>query len=188
MEGDRGHATILGDATGVEVGEMLIVDSNPEFHRDRDRTCRFDRGGDHVSIEVALERQGPTSAVAGDLADRTAEVQVDVIDPAFADQLADGLADIDRLDPGQLKAPRGLVGGEAGQLVGLCAALAHGSGRNHLADIQTGPKVATQPPKRGVCNPGHRGQHHRDIDRHRADGQLSGQPGKRRLSDRRLNG
>ena len=37
VQGDRGHAFVLGDPAGVEEGDELVVDPDAELARDRDR-------------------------------------------------------------------------------------------------------------------------------------------------------
>ena len=85
MQGDRGGALLLGREPGVEIGEVLVVDAHPHLHRDRDVApgTLGDDGGDDGAEEVALPGQGRAAALAGDLGDRAAEVEVDVVGPCL---------------------------------------------------------------------------------------------------------
>ena len=98
------------------------------------------RRGDDGSQETRAGRQRGTAAVARDLADRTAEVQVDVLGAVVADEEADGLADGARIGAVELDAARRLVGAEPGQLARSVVALDETPGRHHLADVQAGAR------------------------------------------------
>ena len=87
VQRDGGRTLVLGHPAGVEVGEQLVVDAQAHLDGDRDRH----RPPATAAPMIEASRRGRTghggaTAVAGHLADRAAEVEVDVVDPALAHQ------------------------------------------------------------------------------------------------------
>ena len=83
VEGDRGAAGVLGDAAGVEEGGQRVVDADAELHRHRHRAGVVDRRAEQRREQPGPGGQGGAAAVAGDLAHRAAQVEVDVVDVAL---------------------------------------------------------------------------------------------------------
>jgi hypothetical protein len=110
------------------------------------------------------------AALARDLAHRAAEVHVDVVDAAFADQQTHGLSHVVGIDAVELQAARLLLGGEAGQQQGLAIAHDQSAGGDHLAHVEPGAVAAAQRTEGRVRDAGHRREHHRGPDAQRADG------------------
>ena len=123
---------------------------------------------------MAASRRGRTgtadaAAVAGDLADRAAEVQVDVVDAGLGDQPLDRSGHRGRIGAVELDRPGRLVGVEGGQLPALGATLGQAASVDHLADVEPGPEPAAQAPEGGVGDARHRRQHHRRPHLERTD-------------------
>ena len=82
VEGDGGHALLLGDPTRLEVGEDRVVDAHAELDRHRHPTSAAATAERTMCAEqAAAHRQGRATALARHLGHRTAEVHVDVVDP-----------------------------------------------------------------------------------------------------------
>ncbi len=104
MKGHRRGAAVLGDSAGVDMGEVVVVDSHPELHRHRHALSGgVDHGADDPLEQGSAERQRRTPAVTGDLGDRAAEVQVDVVDVLALDEDLHGLGEIGGIGAVQLQ-------------------------------------------------------------------------------------
>ena len=82
VKGDSRTSDVLGDAPGVEIGQVLGVDAHARLHGDRNAGwlgCLHCLGQDRAQ-QVTLPRQSRSPTLAGDLGNRTAEVEVDVVD------------------------------------------------------------------------------------------------------------
>jgi hypothetical protein len=173
VQGDRGGALPLGGPAGLEVGQVVVVDALAHLHGDRDAGRRGGphRGTDDRGEQVQLPRQRGAAALAGDLGDRAAEVEVDVVGAVLVDEHPHRRADRDRVDAVQLHAARGLVGVVPDQPHRLRRALDQRPGGDHLADVHARAELPAQPAERLVGDPGHRRQHHRGVDDVRPDPQ-----------------
>ena len=99
VECHRGCSLGLGDAPGVHVGEVLVVDAHAELHGHRYRPARLRSSGihrrtDHAGEQAALVRERRPTAVAGDLRSGATEVEIEVVDHVLAHQPPDGLGHI----------------------------------------------------------------------------------------------
>ena len=89
-----------------------------------------------------LSGSGGPAATPRDLPDGTAEVEVDVVYEAFANQPGDGLAYVVRVHAVELQAAGALVWTEAGELERLRVAFDEGARGDHLAHVQPGTVAA----------------------------------------------
>src|SRR5690606_23312143 len=66
VQGDGDGAIVRGDAAGVEVRVVVVVDADAELHGDGDVGAfgGADGGGDDVAEQAPLVRQGGTAAAA----------------------------------------------------------------------------------------------------------------------------
>ena len=108
MQRDGRGALLGGDATGVQMGVVGVVDADPEFHRYRHvRTLgRTHRGSHDLPEQPALERQRGAAAAPGHLGHRAAEIHVDVVGEALVDdhfRRGIGVVGVDRVE---LQRPR----------------------------------------------------------------------------------
>ena len=174
MQGDRGHPLAFSNTSGLEVGDVVGIDPDPHLHGHRHRPSVGDRRPDDVPEERPVHGQGGTGPLAGDLAGRAAEVDVDVVDAELFDEPDDGLAHDGRVDAGQLDAPDGLVLAERGHADGLGVAFDQRPGGDHLADVEPGAIAAAQRAKGAVGHPGHGGQHDGQVYLEVADGEARG--------------
>ena len=169
---DGGRALVLGDAPGVEEGVQAVVDADAQLDGDGRPAGTADRGADDVAEQRTVHRQRRPAALAGDLGDRAAEVEVDVIGPLLADQEADGVADGAGLGAVELDRPDRLVVGEPGHAQRLVVALGEAAGGDHLAHEQPARlERAAQPAERRVGDARHGRQHHGWPHGERADPQ-----------------
>ena len=169
MERDGCDAGILGDATGVEVGEVIGVDALAHLHGQRDVACGARRARDDVTEELELPRQRSAAALAGDLGDRASEVQVDVVRAVLLDEDADRTLDRGRIDSVELDRPRGLGFVVRDEAHGRGVALHQCTGGDHLADVQPGAVLAAEPPERRVRDARHRREDDGGVERDGAD-------------------
>ena len=65
VQGDRGHPLVLGDPSGLEVGDVGRVDPQAQLDRDRHRPGRAHRGGHDGAEQGAVDRQGGARLPAG---------------------------------------------------------------------------------------------------------------------------
>ena len=81
MQGHRGHPLPLGDPAGLQERQVVGVDAFAHLEGDRHVIggSLFDRLADDRTEQVSLPWQCRTAALAGDLGDRTAKVEIDVI-------------------------------------------------------------------------------------------------------------
>ena len=112
---------------------IFIVTGRAPGARDRLAQDRAKQG--------ALVRERGAAALAGDLGDGAAEVQVDVVGQVLVGDHADGLADGGRVDAVQLDGARLLGRVEVDQLHGLLVALDQCARRDHLADEEPLPPL-----------------------------------------------
>ena len=134
------------------------------------------RRPDDVPEQRPVEREGGAGALAGDLAGRAAEVEVDVVDPDLVDQASDGPAHDAGIDARQLHAAYRLVGAEGRHAQGLGVALDQGPGRDHLADVEPGAVAAAEGAEGTVGHPGHGGEHDGQVDHQVPELELGGWP------------
>ena len=99
----------------------------------------------------------------------TAEVQVEVIDQALADQPAHRLARVVLVDRVELEAARLLARVEAREAQRLRVALDERARGDHLGDVQAGAEAAAQRAERRIGDARHRRQHHGRLERERPD-------------------
>ena len=161
VKGDARAPLVLRNPAGIEEVEVFIIDSHPELDRHRDLAGRLDRSPDDRLQQPRFRRNGGAAAFTGHLADRTPEVEIEVVDAAFIHETAYRLADIERIDAVKLEAARALGGAEVGQLEGLLAALNQRPGGDHFADVEPSPEAAAQRAKWIVRDPCHRREDHR---------------------------
>ncbi len=93
VKGDRGGSLGFRDPTGVQVGQVIVIDTHAELHRHRHAASRFrirgtDSGTDHPGQQLPLVGQSRTASIAGDLRGRATEVHVQMIDHSPAHELA----------------------------------------------------------------------------------------------------
>ena len=164
VEGDGRHAGVLGDASGVEVREVVGVDALAHLHRQRDVAGRSRRSGDDLAEELELPGKGGAAALARHFRDRASEVQVDVVGPILLDEDAHRTLDGRRVDSVQLDRSRrlGLVMRDQAHRRGV--ALHERTRGDHLADVQAGAVLAAQAPERRVRDSRHRGEHDRRVE------------------------
>ena len=167
MKGDRGRAPVLGDGPGLQEGDVLVVDPDPQLDGDRDRAGGIDGGPDDAGEQGPVHGEGRPRPLPGHLAGRAAEVEVDVVDADLVHQPGHRRAHHPGVDTAQLHAADRLVGPEGGHAQGLGVALDQRPGRDHLAHVEAGAEGPAQPAEGRVGDPGHRGQHHRWVDGHR---------------------
>ncbi|MBS1266018.1 MAG: hypothetical protein MAG471_01884 [Acidimicrobiaceae bacterium] len=169
MQRKRRHTDVLSDTAGLEVGEVGIVGSLPELHGDRHVTGRTYRSPHDRPEQARLQRKGGTAALAGDLWHRTAEVEVDVVDPVLVHQQAYGAAHALGLGSVELDAAGRLVRLEPAVADGLGIAVNEATCGDHLAHEQAGTHFPAERPEGGVGDAGHRGQHDRWPHLHGTD-------------------
>ena len=160
--------------------EWSLVDADPELERDRDRAGGLDRRAHDRAQQARLERDRRAAALARHLAHRAAEVHVDVVDPALADQDAHRLADVARVDAVELQAADLLLRVEAREQQRLAVALDERARRDHLAHVEPGAVAPAERPERRVRDARHRRQHDRRPDLERSDPQRDELPRPRR--------
>ena len=156
VQRDRGDARALGDAAGLEVGEVVGVDALAHLDGERDVARGAHGALDDVAEQPALPRQRGSPALAGDLGHGASEVQVDVVGAVFGDEHRDGLGDGLRVDAVELDRPRrlGLVVRDEPHRLGR--ALDERARGDHLADVEPGAELAAQPAERRVRDARHR--------------------------------
>ena len=169
MQRDRRTAFVLADATRVEEGDEARVDADAELERHRDAAGVRDRGAHDVAEQARPGGDRRAAAAPRDLAHRAAEVEVDVVDVALADQPRHGLAHELGVDAVELEAPRLLVRREAREAQRLLVTFDQRARRDHLAHVETGAEAAAQAPERRVRDARHRCEHDGGIDGERAD-------------------
>ncbi len=171
VQRDGGHALVDGDAAGVQVGQVVVVDALAHLHRDRQAARVSDGGAEDGAQQRALVGQRGAAAAPGDLGDGAAEVEVDVVGQALVGDHADGPADGLRVDAVQLDGTGLLRGVEVDQPHGLVVPLDQGPAGDHLADEQP-PAPAELPAERAERRVGdtrHGGEHHGRVHGVRAD-------------------
>ena len=163
-----GGALVDGDPAGVEVGEVVLVDALAHLHRDRDAggLGGADHGADDGGEQLGLPGQGRSPAAPGDLGDRAAEVEVDVLGAVVLEQHLDRAGGGGGVGGVQLDALDRLVGVVLGEPQRLRRPLDEGAAGHHLRHVQPGPaaELAAQPPERGVGDAGHRGEDDRGVE------------------------
>src|SRR5690606_31159981 len=178
MQGDRGRAGILGDASGVEVGEMVGVDALAHLDGEGDPPGRSHGPGDDLTEQPQLPGQRRSPALARHLRHGAAEVEIDVIGAILRDEDPHRLGHRLRVDAVQLDRAWRLGFMVADEAHGGGVALHEGARGDHLADVEAGAVLAAESPERGVGDARHRRQHHRRPQLDRADAQrLHGQVG-----------
>ena len=135
---------------------MLVVDADPELHRDGDVLGGLDGAADDLAEQGPLVRQRGAAAPPGDLRDRAAEVEVDVISEVLAADQLHGLADRRWIDSVELHRAGPLGGVEPDHPKGPGVSFDQSPAGDHLTDVQPGTVLAAQPSKRHVGDPGHR--------------------------------
>ena len=139
VQRDGRAAGFLGDPAGIEEGLMIMVDADPGLDRHwyAVRCGRSDGSGQDHSKPVAFVRQRRATTLAGDLGDRAAEVQIDMIDAVLVAQDLGGLRHDRRVDAVQLDRPDPLPRIELQHRQGLAIPLDEPARGDHLADVQT---------------------------------------------------
>ena len=170
MQRDRGDAGALGDAPGLEVGEVVGVDALAHLDRERDVARGLHGALDDVAEQPGLPGQRRSPALAGDLRHGASEVQVDVVGAVFGDEHGDGLGDGLRVDAVELDRARrlGLVVRDEAHRLGR--ALDEGARRDHLADVEARAELAAEPAERRVRDAGHGREHDWHVELEVADG------------------
>ena len=94
VQRNGGHTAVAGDPAGLQISQVVLVHSPAHLHRHRDVRlgCLAHGGGDDGFEQPGLPRQCRTAALAGDLGDGTAEVEVNVIGAVLVDQHAHRMA------------------------------------------------------------------------------------------------
>jgi hypothetical protein len=169
VKGNARHSDALGDAPGLQVGEMGGVDALSHLDGERECAGGFHRTLDDLLEEVELPRERRSPALAGDLRNGASEVQVDVVGAVFGDEHGDRFGYGLRVDAVELDAARrlGLVVPDESHRT--LRALDQGAARNHLGDVETGSEFAAEPTERGVGDASHRSEHDRHRERERPD-------------------
>ena len=157
-----GAALVLGDLARVAEGEAIVVE--PEAHLDGDR---LGIGGpysraDHAPAELGPGRDGRPAALAHDLGNGTAKVDVDVVH-TVADALY-GLGEDFGFRPEDLQRTRGFVLAKVRQVPGLLATLDDAACADHLRDAKTGPELVADLAVGIARDSGHRRQDDRRPD------------------------
>src|SRR5699024_10913158 len=127
VQGDGGGTLVGSDASGVEVGAVLVVDADTHLHGDGNvRPLRgFNGGGDDVAEEAPLVGQGRATATAGHFGHGAAEVHIDVVSHVLIDDHLGCFVGVIRIGGVQLQAGGGFVRREGGRVGGFGDAL-HG--------------------------------------------------------------
>ena len=119
---------VTSNASGVQVGEVILVDPLAHLHGHRDAIRRSGNGSTHdVGEEVALPRQGTPASLARDLGHRAAEVEVHVVGEVLIDHHAHRFADDDGIDAVELDRAWRLVIVEAHHVEGGLVTLDQGT-------------------------------------------------------------
>ncbi len=139
VQGDGRDTGIGGDTTGVEVGEVRVVDAHPRLHRDRhvERPGRVHDRGEDGAEQRPLVGQDRTATLAGDLRHRAAEVQVDVLDAVLRADDPGRRGQRRGVDAVELDRPRAFARVESEHRQRLRVSLDDAARRHHLADEQT---------------------------------------------------
>ena len=111
VQGHCCHTGVAGNLAGLAESEVVLVDALAHLDGQRDLALGGlpDRGLDNCRKQVQLPGQCRAAALAGDLGNRAAEVQVDVVCPVFLDEHPDGCADCYRVHTVELDGTDGLV-------------------------------------------------------------------------------
>ena len=99
VQGNGGGTGLDGDAPGVEMRMVLVIDAHTHLYRDRDigALCGLDRSRDDIAKEASLIRQRGTAAAAGHLGNRATKVHIDVVREVFVDDHLRGFIGIFRI-------------------------------------------------------------------------------------------
>src|SRR5699024_5511370 len=138
VQGDGGGTLVGSDASGVEVGAVLVVDADTHLHGDGNvRPLRgFNGGGDDVAEEAPLVGQGRATATAGHLGHGAAEVHIDVVSHVLIDDHLGCFVGVLRIGGVQLQAAGVFVRREGGHVERFGVALHERAGGHHLADVE----------------------------------------------------
>ena len=138
VQGHGGGAGIHGDAPGIEVRVVLVVDAHAHLHRDGDIRALggLDGGRDDIAKQAALIGQGRAAAAPGHLGDGATEIHVDVIGQVLIHDDLGGLIGVFRVHRINLQGTRIFIRGKGGHVHGFLVALHQGARGDHLADIQ----------------------------------------------------
>jgi hypothetical protein len=117
---------------------VRVVDALAHLHGDGDVAAGtlLDDGADHRAEQVALPRQGRAAALAGDLRDRAAEVEVDVVGPVLRDEQPHRGPSGGWVGAVELDRPRMLFWVVLDQPHRLGVALDQSARGDHLADVE----------------------------------------------------
>ena len=165
VQRDCGCSFLLSDKPCVKEGLVGLVNADPSFDRDGnpELICCPHGGANDGAQPVAFVGQNPSSTLACDLGDGTAEIEVDMMNAMGCDQefcrMRHGLwvhaVELHRTD--------GLARVECQHRVGLVISSDDSPRREHLTDIQSSPLLQAESPVSGIRYPGHRGQNHRQL-------------------------
>ena len=105
VERHPGDPLLGADQTRAHIGAQRIGETHPELGGDRHpvRGRARHRGGDDRAKEGRAGRNGRSPTSTRDLGRRTAEVEVDVVDPPLGADPSDRLPHLDRIAPVELE-------------------------------------------------------------------------------------
>ena len=165
MQRDCGCPFLLSNDPRIKEGLVGLINTDPSFDRDGNPEfiCCPHGSADDGAQPVAFVRQNPSSALACDLGNGTAEIEIDVMNAMGGDQ------ELRRMRHGlwihavELHRADGLARVERQHRVGFVIPGDDSPRREHLTDIQSSPLFQTESPVSGIRYPGHRGQHHWEL-------------------------
>ena len=170
MEGDGVHALLLGNATGFPPGEMILVDPEADLDAEVLLGRTPPKSGEEALESALLVREGGASSRGGQLADRTAQVEVQVLDPLVGQDPGSLLQDLGLLGE-ELQGLGVLVGEKGSEVEGLFVVLQNPTSGNHLAHVEGLTKGPAKGPVRSVGHSGHGGENHGHLQLQPSDAQ-----------------
>ena len=92
MECDPRHTSVCSCEPGVEVRQVIVINSLSHLHTDGDSIiCSLDCTMNDRRKKITLPWQCTSAALAGDLGHRASEIQINVVSTIFVDDDAYGL-------------------------------------------------------------------------------------------------
>ena len=137
VQSHRRCALGRGNSAGVEVGVVVIVNADAEFHRDGNIGAGhgFYRRGHNIAEEAAFIGEGGAAATAGDLGDWAAEVHVDVVGQVIVGHHAGRLIRVFRVGCVKLEGAWVFVGAKGCHVARFLVAFDKSTGGNHFAYV-----------------------------------------------------
>ena len=157
---------VAGDLGGLQVGHVVLVDADAHLHGQRDialgglgRGCFNDRG-----VEVGLPGQRRAAALACDLGDRAAEVQIDVVRQVLVNHHAHGGTHGCRIHAVDLDGADLFVGVVRNDAQGFGVAFHQRAGGDHFGHVQPAAVFTAEAAEGAVGHASHRSKDHRSIN------------------------